>query len=93
MYYDGVHINGYYYVYCGPNTDSHCKIILSKEGNPIRSGDRFYKATYCEALSGTQMLTRATWCQDNCNGDWLIGAYESGFCDEDDLFAYKMRWL
>ena len=40
-----------------------------------------------------RMLELATWCDENCQGEWLIGSNNSGFHLMEDFIAFKLRWV
>ena len=40
-----------------------------------------------------RMYELAFWCDANCQDDWLIGVHISGFNDDEDFLAFKLRWM
>lgn len=86
MYYDqevrsGFIVDGFY-------------AIISSKGMPGRVENPIYKyvADINFYPSGMQ-YSAAEWCEENCEGGWLIGATASGFTNEQDFMAFKLRWL
>ena len=34
----------------------------------------------------------AEWCDENCQGDWMVGIFCASFTEEADLLACILRW-
>ncbi len=43
-------------------------------------------------LNGKEMFKVAKWCDENLKEDYLVGSNTSGFVDEVDATAFKLRW-
>ena len=43
-------------------------------------------------LDGEEMFKVARWCDENLKEDYLVGSNTSGFVDEVDATAFKLRW-
>lgn len=39
-----------------------------------------------------ELLNVARWCDENLVDDWTVGPESSGFCSEEDLTAFTLRW-
>ena len=85
MYYDEELLYTY-------KTKTQCVIIKRKTLSvDIEYYD--YQLRWDEFLLKPMMLSIAEWCEENCKEDWLVGMNVSGFIDEFDFVAFKLRWL
>lgn len=83
MYYEKI-VSGY--PICGDRTH----IVLKDKSLSIEVYD--YPFWFDKKLSGKKMLGAAKWCDENLKDDYLIGKDASGFKDEHDAMAFRLRW-
>ena len=92
MYYE--RIDGCNYPTCG-----YRAVILKRQGLPEEIQSYHFMVDWRKQNNGIYNITQekiftiANWCDENLDGDWLIGANSNGFELEDDVVKFKLRWL
>jgi len=51
-----------------------------------------YSFWFPKRLSSKEMFQVAEWCDENLKDDYLVGVNASGFEDESDAMAFRLRW-
>lgn len=52
-----------------------------------------YSFYFLKRLDSKEIFKVAEWCDENIKDDYLIGKTASGFKDEHDAMAFRLRWL
>ncbi len=52
-----------------------------------------YSFQFDVLLNSEEMFKAAEWCDENLKKDYLVGSNTSGFVDEEDAVAFKLRWM
>lgn len=74
------------YPLCGDKT----YIILKDKSLSVEVRD--YSFWFEKKLSGKKIFEAAKWCDENLKGDYLVGKDASGFNNEYDAMAFRLRW-
>lgn len=51
-----------------------------------------YSFWFRKKLNSKEIFKVAEWCDENLKDDYLVGVNASGFEDELDAMAFKLRW-
>lgn len=66
-------------------------IILKDKSSPHHVYE--YLFHFNVFLNSEEIFKIAEWCDENLKEDYLIGSNISGFVNESDAIAFKLRWL
>ena len=85
MYYEDINAGSY--------RTKDCYVIVRDANSSVNL--RGYKHHFIWKYSPTksEMFAIAEWCDEYCEGDWLVGISTSGFKREIDAMAFKLRWM
>lgn len=86
MYYKRIDSDDGYPV-CGDAT----AVILKRKSLSRDFNDFLFQIN--KRLDGKKMLEAAEWCDKNLKDDYLVGKDISGFKNEHDAIAFKLRWM
>jgi len=86
MYYERIDTHDGYPT-CGEAT----AIILKNKSLSRKASNFLFRVN--RKLNGKEMLEVAAWCDRNLKDDYLVGKDVSGFKDEHDAMAFKLRWI
>lgn len=84
MYYDMIRED---YPVCG-----NVFYIILKDKSLSRSVED-YAFWFIKKLNSKEMFEVAEWCDENIKDDYLIGKTASGFKEEHDAMAFRLRWI
>lgn len=73
------------------NLGSEIYVILKDKSLPVDTNK--YSFLLRKIINGKKMLEVAQWCDENLKDDYLVGKDTSGFKDEADAMAFKLRWV
>lgn len=83
MYYEHISGNGYPVI-------SNFSVIVKDILTNANSSN--YKFGMYVRFDNKEIFVAAKWCEENLKDYWVIGSNHSGFNNEKDAFAFKMRW-
>lgn len=83
MYYDTIHEN---YPIC-----SRIYNIILKDKS-LSCSVMEYSFWFRKILNSKEIFEAAEWCDENLKDDYLVGRNASGFNNEYDAMAFRLRW-
>lgn len=86
MYYERID-SDYGYPVCGDTT----AVIIKDKSLSWEANNFLFQVN--KDLDGKEMIEAAKWCDKNLKDDYLVGKDISGFENEHDAIAFKLRWM